>query len=115
MQNKKVKLTWPMHTVFQRKVMKEMMTSADSFTDVTLLSDDKIPIKAHRNILSAYSPKNKNHFQASATCADSAWPSATPSCTETPPRSTARTKSGGSAATPGNTCSRPPRSARPAL
>ena len=63
MQNKKFKLTWPMHTVFQRKVMKEMMTSADSFTDVTLLSDDKIPIKAHRNILSAFSPVLRSILQ----------------------------------------------------
>jgi len=52
-----------MHTVFQRKVMKEMMTSADSFTDVTLLSDDKIPIKAHRNILSAFSPVLRSILQ----------------------------------------------------
>ena len=39
--------------------MKDMMTS-DSFTDVTLISDDKKQIKAHRNILSACSPVFKN-------------------------------------------------------
>lgn len=63
MQNKKFKLTWPMHTDFQRKVMKDMMTSADSFTDVTLFSDDKIPIKAHKNILSAFSPVLRSILQ----------------------------------------------------
>ena len=35
--------------------MKEMMTSED-FADVTLVSDDRKIIKAHRNILSACSP-----------------------------------------------------------
>ena len=39
--------------------MQGMLTS-DSFTDVTLVSDDKQTIKAHRNILSACSPVFEN-------------------------------------------------------
>ena len=39
-----------------------MMTS-DDFTDVTLVTDDKNTIKAHRNILSACSPVFKNILQ----------------------------------------------------
>ena len=39
--------------------MKEMMTSED-FADVTLVSDDKKTIKAHKSILSACSPVFKN-------------------------------------------------------
>ena len=42
--------------------MREMMTS-DDFTDVTLVTDDKNTIKAHRNILSACSPVFKNILQ----------------------------------------------------
>ena len=42
--------------------MREMMTSED-FTDVTLVTDDKKTIKAHRNILSACSPVFKNILQ----------------------------------------------------
>ena len=42
--------------------MREMMTS-DDFTDVTLVTDDKKTIKAHRNILSACSPVFKNILQ----------------------------------------------------
>ena len=42
--------------------MREMMKS-DDFTDVTLVTDDKKTIKAHRNILSACSPVFKNILQ----------------------------------------------------
>ena len=42
--------------------MHEMMAS-DDFTDVTLVTDDKKTIKAHRNILSACSPVFKNILQ----------------------------------------------------
>ena len=46
--------------------MREMMTS-DDFTDVTLVTDDKKTIKAHRNILSACSPVFKNILQMEIT------------------------------------------------
>ena len=43
--------------------MMQNMMICDDFKDVTLISDDKKPIKAHRNILSACSPVFKNIFQ----------------------------------------------------
>ena len=46
--------------------MQEMLTS-DEFTDVTLVTDDKKTIKAHRNILSACSPVFKNILQMEIT------------------------------------------------
>ena len=42
--------------------MKEMMTSGD-FADVTLVFDDKIKIRVHKNILAAFSPVFKDIFQ----------------------------------------------------
>ena len=42
--------------------MQDMMI-CDDFKDVTLISDDKKALKAHRNILSACSPLFKNIFQ----------------------------------------------------
>ena len=52
--------------------------------------------------------KVRSPSPASAACAGCAWPSATGSCTETPPPPTAGTRSGGSAGTPSATCSPPP-------
>ena len=62
MQPEKYKLTWDTYPDYLREIMKEMMTS-DNFTDVTLVSDDKQTIKAHRNILCASSPVFKNILQ----------------------------------------------------
>ena len=42
--------------------MQEMMTS-ENFSDVTLVTDDKKAIKAHRSVLSACSPVFTNIFQ----------------------------------------------------
>merc|ERR1711949_22251 len=50
------------HSDYLRDMMREMMTS-DDFTYVTLVTDDKKTIKAHRNILSACSPVFKNILQ----------------------------------------------------
>ena len=47
-------------------IMREMIASED-FTDVTLVTDDKKTIKAHRNILSACSPVFKNILQMEIT------------------------------------------------
>ena len=58
----KYTLTWHSYPDYLREMMREMMTS-DDFTDVTLVTDDKKTIKAHRNILSACSPVFKNILQ----------------------------------------------------
>ena len=46
--------------------MQEMMTS-EAFTDVTLVTDDKRTVKAHRSILSACSPVFKDILQTEVT------------------------------------------------
>ena len=64
MQNlEKYSLTWnSSYSDHLKVVLKEMMTSKD-FADVTLVTDDKQQIRAHRNILSACSPVFKNILQ----------------------------------------------------
>ena len=52
-----------------RNMMKEMMISGQ-FADVTLVTDDKQQIKAHRNILSACSPVFKSIFQLDSSNAN---------------------------------------------
>ena len=58
----KYSLTWHSYSDHLREALKAMMTSND-FADVTLVTDDKQQIRAHRNILSACSPVFKNIFQ----------------------------------------------------
>ena len=48
-------LIWQSYPDHLREMMQNMM-QADNFTDVTIVTDDKKLIKAHRNILSACSP-----------------------------------------------------------
>ena len=62
MDYEKFAFKWHNYTDHLRGMMKEMMKSED-FADVTLVSDDKKIIKAHRNILSACSPVFKNILQ----------------------------------------------------
>ena len=62
MEQDKCKLTWHTYQDHLREMMQEMMTSHE-FADVTLVSDDKKTVMAHRNILSACSPVFKNIFQ----------------------------------------------------
>ena len=59
MDYEKFAFKWHTYTDHLRGMMKEMMTSED-FADVTLVSDDKKIIKAHRNILSTCSPVFKD-------------------------------------------------------
>ena len=59
---KKYTLTWHSYSDHLRDALREMKTSSE-FADVTLVTDDKQQIKAHRNILSACSPVFKNIFQ----------------------------------------------------
>ena len=54
MHEEKYTLTWHTYSDQLRDILKEL-SSDDSFTDVTLVTDDKKQIKAHRNILSAWS------------------------------------------------------------
>ena len=58
----KYTLTWHSCTDHLKNALKEMMTSSE-FADVTLVTDDKQQIRAHRNILSACSPVFKNILQ----------------------------------------------------
>ena len=66
MHPEKYTLTWHSYPDYLMELMREMLTSED-FTDVTLVTDDKMTIKAHRNILSACSPVFKNILQMEIT------------------------------------------------
>ena len=57
-----LKWKWQGYPDHLRGMMQEMMTS-ENFTDVTLVTDDKKAIKAHRSVLSACSPVFTNIFQ----------------------------------------------------
>ena len=58
----KYTLTWHSCADHLKNALEEMMTSSE-FADVTLVTDDKQHIRAHRNILSASSPVFKNILQ----------------------------------------------------
>ena len=58
----KYNLTWRSYSDHLREAQREMMTSSE-FADVTLVTDDKQQIRAHRNILSACSPVFKTILQ----------------------------------------------------
>ena len=62
MHEEKYTLTWHTYSDQLRNILKEM-SSDDSFADVTLVTDDKKQIKAHRNILSACSSVFKEILQ----------------------------------------------------
>merc|ERR1712079_996152 len=62
MQQEKYKLSWNTYSDHLKEMMKEMLTSK-YYADVTLISDDKKLLKAHRNILSACSPVLKDILQ----------------------------------------------------
>ena len=65
----KYTLTWQSYSDHLREALKEMMTSSE-FADVTLVTDDKQQIRAHRNILSAASPVFKSIFQLDSSNAN---------------------------------------------
>ena len=66
MHPEKYTLTWHSYPDYLQEMMREMMTS-EEFTDVTLVTDDKKTIRAHRNILSACSLVFKNILQMQIT------------------------------------------------
>ena len=55
----KYTMNWHNYSDHLREALREMMTTGE-FADVTLVTDDKQQIRAHRNILSAASPVLKN-------------------------------------------------------
>ena len=59
-------LTWHSYSDHLREALVDMMTSSE-FADVTLVTDDKQQIRAHRNILSAASPVFKSILQLNST------------------------------------------------
>ena len=62
MGQEKYTLHWHTYSDHLKDILKEM-SSDDSFADVTLVTDDKKQIKAHRNILSACSSVFKEILQ----------------------------------------------------
>ena len=58
----KYTLTWHSYSDHLRDALTEMMTSSE-FADVTLVTDDKQQIRAHRNILSGCNPVFKSILQ----------------------------------------------------
>ena len=54
-QKEKYILHWQSYSDHLKEALNDMMLSSE-FADVTLVSDDKQQIRAHRNILSAASP-----------------------------------------------------------
>ena len=62
-------LTWNRYSDHLREMVNEMMTSSQ-FADVTLVTDDKHLIRAHRNILGACSPVFKNNLNLDSSIAN---------------------------------------------
>ena len=62
MPQEKFTLTWHTYSDHLRNMMKELMIN-DEFADVTIVTEDKKHIKAHKNILSACSPVFKDILQ----------------------------------------------------
>ena len=55
MHQEKYNLTWHTYSDHLRDMMKDMMMN-DDFADVTLVTEDKKHMRAHKNIMSACSP-----------------------------------------------------------
>ena len=65
MQEEMYTVTWHTYSDHLRDILREIK-SEDSFADVTLVTDDKKQIKAHRNILSAFSSVFKDILQTNS-------------------------------------------------
>ena len=62
MDPEKYRIAWQPHSDHLKSMMKGLMMSED-FADVTLVTEDKKHIKAHRNIISSWSPFFREIFQ----------------------------------------------------
>ena len=62
MHQEKYNLTWNSYEHHLRETLSDLLSS-NSFSDVTLICDDKKKISAHKNILSACSPVFKDIFE----------------------------------------------------
>ena len=60
-QQEKYNLTWHTYTDHLREMMRSLVTDT-AFADVTLISEDKKYVKAHKNVLSFCSPTFKEIF-----------------------------------------------------
>ena len=60
-QQEKYNLTWHTYTDHLREMMKSLVTDT-AYADVTLISEDKKYMKAHKNVLSFCSPTFKEIF-----------------------------------------------------
>ena len=58
MDQEKYSFSWKAYSEHQRDMMKELIH--DDYADVTLVSEDRKHIRAHKNILSACSPVFKD-------------------------------------------------------
>ena len=65
----KYTLHWHSYSDHLREALNEMMISSE-FADVTLVTDDKHLIRAHRNILGACSPVFKNNLNLDSSIAN---------------------------------------------
>ena len=65
----KYTVTWHSYSDHLTEALREMMASSE-FADVTIVTDDKQQIRAHRNILSAASPVFKSILQIDSKNAD---------------------------------------------
>ena len=54
-QEKYISLTWQTYSDHLKNMMRDLMMKQD-FSDVTIITEDKKQIKAHKNILSLFSP-----------------------------------------------------------
>ena len=58
----KYNLTWHNYSDHYKQILRDLMTT-NNFSDVTLVTEDKQQIKAHKNIIGSCSPVFRNILQ----------------------------------------------------